>query len=202
MVATTIIEKKYFSYNQIHDLLRKAVLEDKLFKDFQPTLILAIGTGGFVPARILRTFLKLEFGRTLPVQAIILNLYEDECAQDVSKLLVRKTQWLSDISTLEGHNILVVDEVDDTRKTLQYAIAELQKDIDTARAEREANGGLWRPTRLGTFVVHNKKKAKLGHLPHDIESNSYFYGDELEDRWVVYPWDAVDSFEHTKLAEA
>jgi hypoxanthine phosphoribosyltransferase len=44
-----------------------------------PTLFIAIGGGGFIPARILRTFLKTttEGGkRNIPIQAVGLTLYE------------------------------------------------------------------------------------------------------------------------------
>jgi len=60
---------------------------------------------------------------------------------------------------LLGRKILVVDEVDDTRTTLQYTIRELQRDIDAQlqdvkeEAERER---LRSETKLGIFVVHNK----------------------------------------------
>ena len=39
-------EKKYFSYNQIHESIRSAVIDQKLFSDFKPTLIVSIGTTG------------------------------------------------------------------------------------------------------------------------------------------------------------
>jgi hypoxanthine phosphoribosyltransferase len=35
----------------------------------------------------------------------------------------------------QGHRILIVDEVDDTRKTLAYAVEELMKDIAAERAD-------------------------------------------------------------------
>ncbi len=87
--------------------------------------------GGFIPARILRTFLKQQSGKSIPIQAIGLILYNDDLDGgdfDPSTVPVRKTQWLNyrqseaNVS-LQGHNILIVDEVDDSRKTLSYAVA-------------------------------------------------------------------------------
>ena len=44
-----------------------------------PTLFIAIGGGGFIPARILRTFCKVDSDgvkRNIPIQAVGLVLYE------------------------------------------------------------------------------------------------------------------------------
>lgn len=96
-----------------------------------PDLFIAIGGGGFIPARILRTFCKTtEDGkkRNIPIQAVGLTLYESlgGIAEAIGTEVVR-VQWL-DFSTLGnklthgggllGRKILVVDEVDDTRTTL------------------------------------------------------------------------------------
>jgi uncharacterized protein len=35
------------------------------------------------------------------------------------------------MANLIGKNILIVDEVDDTRTTLEYAVKELEKDVET-----------------------------------------------------------------------
>lgn len=60
---------------------------------------------------------------------------------------------------LLGRRILIVDEVDDTRRTLMYLITELRKDIDEQLAlieDVEKREQLRRDTQLGIFVVHNK----------------------------------------------
>lgn len=68
---------------------------------------------------------------------------------------VTRTQWL-DLSSLEmsnliGKNILIVDEVDDTRTTLEYAVRELEKDVETARQRLGREG---EKTRFSIFVLH------------------------------------------------
>lgn len=68
---------------------------------------------------------------------------------------VTRTQWL-DLSSLEmsnlvGKNILIVDEVDDTRTTLEYAVKELEKDVETARKQLGREGS---KTRFSIFVLH------------------------------------------------
>lgn len=122
---------------QVHKLCQASA--DKILNDFQPNLMIAIGGGGFVPARILRSFLKRPDSPNIPIQAIGLSLYETLTTSDPVETpgtKVTRTQWLDfsslEISNLIGKNILIVDEVDDTRTTLEYAVKELEKDVETA----------------------------------------------------------------------
>lgn len=68
---------------------------------------------------------------------------------------VTRTQWL-DFSSINrtdliGKNILIVDEVDDTRTTLQYAVQELEKDVaEVAQKAGRAN----EKTNIYIFVLH------------------------------------------------
>lgn len=45
---------------------------------------------------------------------------------------------------------MIVDEVDDTRTTLEYAVRELQKDVEAARKKMGVEG----ESRFGVFVLH------------------------------------------------
>lgn len=57
------------------------------------------------------------------------------------------------MANLIGKKILVVDEVDDTRTTLDYAIRELQKDVETA-AQTQGRTDELRNTQFSIFVLH------------------------------------------------
>src|ERR1700759_2039507 len=59
---------------QVHKLCQEAA--PRILDDFQPNLMIAIGGGGYVPARILRSFLKQPGSPNIPIQAIGLSLYE------------------------------------------------------------------------------------------------------------------------------
>eukprot|EP01127_Copromyxa_protea_P019358 TRINITY_DN624_c0_g1_i3.p1 TRINITY_DN624_c0_g1~~TRINITY_DN624_c0_g1_i3.p1 ORF type:complete len:173 (+),score=46.58 TRINITY_DN624_c0_g1_i3:299-817(+) len=164
--------KVYVSYDQVHSLL--ATTSQTVLDSFKPDFIIAIGGGGFIPSRILRTFLRV------PILAVGLELYDDKTDKAHSE--VRKRQWLdsSSLDRLAGKNVLIVDEVDDTRRTLLYCVDELKK--------HNVAG-------VGCFVIHNKKKEKFAELSEDVK---YFSGEDIEDLWIVYPWEALDIDEHTK----
>lgn len=129
--------------------------------------MIAIGGGGYVPARILRSFLKQPGSPNIPIQAIGLSLYETlpsthasgtNSPGEVEQLgtKVTRTQWLDltslgEMENLVGKRILIVDEVDDTRTTLEYAVKELEKDVEAARQKLGYTG---EKTVFSIFVLH------------------------------------------------
>lgn len=197
-----MVHKVYVTYNQVHKLCQKSA--DQILNEFHPNLMIAIGGGGYVPARILRSFLKKPGSPNIPIQAIGLSLYESLGSNPVEEpgTKVTRTQWL-DLSSLEmanliGKNVLIVDEVDDTRTTLEYAVRELQKDVEEAkkRLGRESE-----KTTFTIFVLHNKDKNKKGELPKEIiGEGKYLAAETVGDIWICYPWEATDIDEHDRLA--
>ncbi|TDZ14844.1 Xanthine phosphoribosyltransferase 1 [Colletotrichum sidae] len=204
-----MVEKLYVTYNDVHKLCQESATE--ILEKFQPQLMIAIGGGGFIPARILRSFLKQPGSPNIPIQAIGLSLYETlpETAggnatpgvPEVPGTKVTRTQWL-DLSALGGmehligKRILIVDEVDDTRTTLEYAVKELEKDVEAAR---QRMGGQAEKTQFGIFVLHNKDKQKKGTLPEEMmTSGRYFVSRTVKDIWINYPWEAIDIDEHDR----
>ncbi|KAK1227217.1 hypothetical protein PQX77_009851 [Marasmius sp. AFHP31] len=154
----------------------------------------------------MRTFLREQTtNKTLQIQAIGLSLYEPvegSTAEQIGQEVVR-TQWLGIDAgkMLLGKRVLIVDEVDDTRKTLGYALAELKKDVAAEallRPESE-RAALLEATKFGIFVVHNKKKPKLAELP---AGTPYYSGEDVDDLWLDYPWEAINIEEHDRLAAA
>ncbi|KAF2871991.1 xanthine phosphoribosyltransferas-like protein [Massariosphaeria phaeospora] len=196
-----MVEKVYVTYNQVHKLCQNSA--ERILNDFNPNLMIAIGGGGYVPARILRSFLKKPGHPNIPIQAIGLSLYESLGTGQVETpgTKVTRTQWL-DLSSLEmanliGKNVLIVDEVDDTRTTLEYAVRELQKDVAAAQTQlgREAE-----TTTFSIFVLHNKDKTKKGTLPDDVVKQNYLAAVTVQDVWICYPWEAMDIDEHDRMS--
>lgn len=173
--------KCYFSYAQIASAVSRCVPE---VEAFNPDVFVAIGGGGFIPARMLRTEVKK------PILAISLELYDDATKTANDKVL--RKQWFDETpgtfgALVRGRRVLIVDEVDDTRATLQYAVEELRK----------TNA----PAAIGVLVVHNKLKPKKGELPPDV---TYIAGEDVPPAWNCYPWDSQaygrDIYEHEALA--
>ncbi len=163
-------QKIYYTYNQIHKTI-KNLAEEIIESGYDPDLIVAIGTGGFIPARIIKTFIAR------PILTVGLSLYDKN---NQPKAAPEKIQWIDEVEKkLKGKKILLVDEVDDSRTTLEYCLRELLSD---------------EPSEIAVAVLHNKLKEKRGIIPEEI--NRYYVGEEIEDKWICYPWDAVDIDSH------
>lgn len=168
-------KKVWYTYDDIHRVI-KQLAEKIQASDVRYDAMIAIGGGGFIPARILRCFLEI------PIYAITTAYYDSDNEGQVTDS-VKKIQWLDPMpETLRGKNVLVVDEVDDSRVTLEFCLNELAK---------EQFG------TVGIAVLHEKIKEKQGKLP---ENMPYFSGLTVPDWWINYPWDAEDIDEHNRLA--
>jgi hypothetical protein len=92
------------------------------------------------------------------------------------------------MANLIGKNVLIVDEVDDTRTTLEYAVRELEKDVEAAVQKLGRQG---EKTNFSIFVLHNKDKGKKGKLPQEILKGRYCAARTVGDVWINYPWEAT-----------
>lgn len=203
-------DKMYISYNNVHQLCQESA--DKI-KKFKPDLIIAIGGGGFVPARMLRSFLREPGQPNIRIMAIILSLYEavdtgnSSDAEKIGTEVIR-TQWIDYKQSkidLVGKHVLIIDEVDDTRTTLHYAVSELKRDVEEQCKAKNADPnstGNANPedTKFSIFVLHDKEKPKRADLPKEIMDGYYHAARTVPDSWIAYPWESTDIVTHTRKA--
>ncbi len=153
------------SYNEVHQLVAKTAqtINDS---PFSADVIVAIGGGGFIPARILRTFIKK------PLVAVSISRYMVD--KDPLEKPIR-LQWIDGIEKLiNGSRVLLVDEVDDEGTTL----------ADVAAGMLKAGA-----IEVATFVLHYKRKKKKAMAPSGILYR--FICQETEDIWIEYPWENI-----------
>jgi hypoxanthine phosphoribosyltransferase len=164
--------KFYVGYSSIHKLV-KSLAHRLMESGFDPDVIVAIGSGGFIPARIMKTFINR------PILAVGISYYNLDQKHMTHP---QKIQWIDQTEKqLEGKRVLLIDEVDDTRATLSYCVHELLSN---------------KPKEIAVLVLHNKKKEKDAEFPPQI--TRYFAGLEIEDLWIKYPWDADDIDAHDR----
>ena len=163
-------DKYYVGYATIHKLV-KSLADHLTASNYDPDVIVAIGSGGFIPARIVKTYINR------PIYAVGISYYGIDQTHSSHP---QKIQWIDETQQqLRGKKVLLIDEVDDTRATLSYCIRELLKN---------------NPEEIAVLVLHNKRKKKDADFPSEI--TRYFAGEEIDDLWIKYPWDAIDIDEH------
>jgi len=149
-------ELQFITWDEFHemgfDLSRK-------LKEFRPEscTIVSVARGGHAIARLLSDFL------ILPIYSVSIQSYKDMKQQEL-----HITQELN--VDLKGKNILLVDEIIDSGKTLVRATDYL-KDFDTKS--------------VTSVSLHVKPEAIL---------KSDFYCEETT-KWVVYPYEVRETIE-------
>ena len=128
----------YVSYNTVHKLVQ-GLAQKILDSGFDPDVIVAIGSGGFIPARIIKTFINR------PIYGV----------DHKHRNHPTKIQWIDEVQEqLKGKKVLLIDEVDDTRATLAYCVGELLS---------------YQPEEIAVLVLHNKLKKKDVDFPPEIK---------------------------------
>lgn len=164
-------EKLYVTYEDVHRHCAK-LAADIAADGWQPEVIVAIASGGFIPARILKTYLKKN------IYVVGLQRYDDEHAVRAVPL---KIQWIDEVEKkLAGRKVLLVDEVDDTRVTLSFCLTELFR-----------HG----PAEIRVAVLHQKDKPKEAAFPQGVK---IYEAAVIPDLWIKYPWDATDIDAHNR----
>jgi hypoxanthine phosphoribosyltransferase len=167
-------EKLYFSYQDLQKTMKSLAV--RLADDgYHFDCIVTIASGGFIPARMLKTYMKI------PIYAVNVSYYDSNDIKQSEPYII---QWLSNPKEeIQGKSVLLVDEIDDSRSTLAFCTAKLLEN---------------RPRQLTVAVMHNKKAVKSAQLPAGVP---YYAGEEIEDKWACYPWEADDIDEHDRLTK-
>jgi hypoxanthine phosphoribosyltransferase len=153
---STLPELQFVNWDEFHEMGFQ--LSGKL-KEFRPEscTIVSVARGGHALARVLSDFL------ILPIFSVSIQSY-----QDMKQHELQITQELN--VDLKGKNILLVDEIIDSGKTLVRALDYL-KDFDTKS--------------VTSVSLHVKPEAIL---------KSDFYCEETT-KWVVYPYEVRETIE-------
>ncbi|HNQ29221.1 MAG: xanthine-guanine phosphoribosyltransferase [Methanoregulaceae archaeon PtaB.Bin009] len=122
---------------------------------YHPDLVIAIGRGGYVPGRVVCDSLLITTLTSIKIE------HWGEAANCYGEAHIRYPLSVD----VEGQDLLVVDDVTDTGKTLIAAIEYLQS---------------LRPGSIKTGVLHHKTTSTF--IPD-------FYAKMVPEwHWIVYPW--------------
>ncbi len=145
-----------FSYEEIETLCLR-ISEQIKTSNFKVDYILGVSVGGFFPAVLLARLLE-----TKNILSVAVSSYENKQQKEM-KLLNAPDKEL-----LKGKNILIVDDICDTGKTIIF-LEELLK----------------------TYKVKSVKSATIFLNKEHNKITPDFYAKEV-DKWVAFPWDKFE----------
>lgn len=154
------MEKLIISYDEINNLILNLYNKIKTF--FTPDIIIGIGTGGWLPAKLINNKFNIE------IDSIKLSSYNGK-QQD--KINTSNLNSLN-LDYLKHKKILIIDDVNDTGGTLKY-IVDLLSPLTS---------------ELHIGVLHHKDKDKVYDLFLDSRC-IYYFAEQTGDIWIEYPWE-------------
>lgn len=157
------MSKLKVSYDELDNLAK--IIYNKINPKFKPDIIIGIGSGGWLPAKLVNNYFDTE------IESIRVSCYKDKCLSDI----VESSFSTINSSYIQNKKILIIDDVNDTGTTLGYVIDKL---YNLTCGE----------IKLFTAVLHHKNKKKKYDITIDNRSD-YDYATSTGDIWIDYPWE-------------
>ena len=157
------------SYEDVHLAVVNAC--DTVIKDsYKPDILIGISTGGLVVVKIVKACLEDYFKKEkIPTYVIGISYYDKNKNRMPEPIITQQLD--SDLEKkIEGAKVLICDEVDDSRATLEKA-----SDYILGLRARE----------LRILVAHMKDMPKDGRIPENVK---FYYGKKMPPNWIYYQW--------------
>jgi len=158
------------SYEDTHISVVRAC--SKVLKDgYEPDILIGISTGGLIVMRIAKACFEEELERKLRAYVIGISYYDENNQRLKEPLITQKLD--SDLEgKIAGTKVLLLDEIDDSRRTLETASKYI---LGLGASE------------LRILVAYLKKSPKTGVLPEGVK---VYYGRIIPNCWIEYPWES------------
>jgi len=149
-------EVKYITWEEIHEAL--GVLAEKILLSGKPDVLIAIAKGGLVPSRILADFLSVD-----DMGFIEVKFYKAIGVRGEKPYIK-----LAILPPITAKNILVVDDVVDSGRTMQLVVE-----------------------YLSSYKVKSARTVTVYIKPWTSYIPDYYY--EQTTKWIVFPWEICEA---------
>ena len=159
------MKKQYLNYKDVENMVLDMGREI-LLSTWRPDYIVGIGRGGLLPATLLSHLMNV------PMNSLDVS-FRDGTEQT-------SNAWMSE-DAFEGKNILIVDDINDTGKTLQWIQDDWQ---GSCLPHDEKWDNIWgNNVRIMTLV--NNEASDFDEVDYAaLEINK-----AEDDVWLVFPWE-------------
>jgi len=148
------MNKEYLDWIKIDEAVW--TLKDEILKDFTPDLIVGVARGGLIPAVRLS-----HISNNILMRVVDVKFYKDvEKRREKPNIMVPLTDKIDNL------NVLIVDDVADTGKTLMV----IKEHLSNKNAKE-----------IRIAVIAKK--------PHSIIDPDYYVFET--DKWIIFPWEKI-----------
>jgi hypoxanthine phosphoribosyltransferase len=161
------IEKKYYEYLHIHDMVANIV--SQMYKDnWRPDYVVGLTRGGLIPAVVMSNVYHI------PMETLKVSL-RDSDTESESNL------WMSE-DAYNGKNILILDDINDTGATLDWIINDWQSSCHPSDAHWS---NVWGNNVRFAVLIDNLSS----NFSRTVDYSAKEINKAEKDVWIVYPWE-------------
>ena len=178
-----MIKKKYYTNSNIKSFILEII--GQMFIDkFRPDYIVGLVRGGVTPATMISHYLNI------PCYTLDVRLRDHNGKLESNVGMAQDAYGEYDGTSVEGKNILIVDDINDSGTTLNWIKKDWQDSYNPFHADQ---GSTFVNTRWDDVWSNSVKVAVLTeNLASNFEGVDY-YADVVnkmdDDVWLVYPWE-------------
>ena len=155
------MKKVYYNWENIEDMISDIVQQIAVDGDkFKPDYVVGLTRGGLIPATMLSHYYQV------PMHTLEIKLRDHAVKPESNK-------WMAK-DAVNGKNILIVDDINDTGDTLTWLKNDWNK-------QGEIN---W-PANIRFAVLVENEPSMFG----DVDYVSKFINKKENPSWIVYPWE-------------
>jgi len=155
------MKKEYYNWENVQDMISDIVQQIAVDGDnFKPDYVVGLTRGGLIPATMLSHYFEV------PMHTLEIKLRDHATTPESNK-------WMAQ-DAVDGKNILIVDDINDTGETLAWIKQDWNK-------QGEIN---W-PANIRFAVLTENQPSKFS----DVDYVSKFINKDENPSWIVYPWE-------------
>jgi hypoxanthine phosphoribosyltransferase len=161
------IEKKYYEYLHIHDMVANIV--SQMYKDnWRPDYVVGLTRGGLIPAVVMSNVYHI------PMETLKVSLRDSDNGPE-------SNCWMSE-DAYNGKNILILDDINDTGATLDWIINDWQSTCHPSDAHWS---NVWGNNVRFAVLIDNLSS----NFSRKVDYSAKEINKAEKDVWIVYPWE-------------